>query len=57
MTKFGDLSSKFWKTNVEFEISSFEIGHMGNFVKIKRLIHVDPKMPNWGFGLEIFKNK
>ena len=33
MTKIGHLGPKFWKTNVRFEISTFEIGYMIDFVK------------------------
>ena len=33
MSKFLDFGSKFSKTNDSFEISTFEIGYMGNFVK------------------------
>ena len=33
MLKFGHLSSTFWKTNVRFEISTFEIGYMLYLVK------------------------
>ena len=43
MPKIGHLGSKFWKTNVRFEISTFEIRCKGNFVKIRKLIFFDPK--------------
>ena len=46
MPKFGRLGSNFWKTNVRFEISTFEIGYKGNFVKIRKLILFGPKCPN-----------
>ena len=45
MLKFGDLSSKFSKTNVRFEISTFEIEYRQNFVKIRKLILFDLKCP------------
>ena len=52
MLKFGDLDSKFSKTNNEFEISTFEIGYMQNFVKIEKL----PKMPKFeGLGSKFSK--
>ena len=44
MPKFGDLDSKFSKTNVRFEISTFEIGYIRKFVKIRELIIFWPKM-------------
>ena len=43
MSKFGYLGSKFLKTNDKFEISTFEIGYMKNFVKIRTLVHFGPK--------------
>ena len=45
MPKIEYLSSAFSKTNLRFEISTFEIGYMRNFVKIKN------------FEFEIFENK
>ena len=45
MPKIEYLSSTFSKTNVRFEISTFEIGYMRNFVKIKN------------FEFEIFEKK
>ena len=45
MLKFRHLGSK---TNVKFEISTFEIGYMRNFVKIRKLIFFGPKCPNLG---------
>ena len=33
MPKTGHLGSTFWKTNVRFEISTFEIVYMRNFCK------------------------
>ena len=45
MSKFGYLASKFLKTNDKFEISTFEIGYMKNFVKIRTLVLFGPKCP------------
>ena len=36
---------KFSKTKVKFEISTFEIGYMQNFVKIRKLICPKVNMP------------
>ena len=44
--KFGDLGSKFLKTNVRFEITTFEIKFIPNFVKIRKLILFGPKYSN-----------
>ena len=46
MYKNGDLGSKCSKTNIRFKISTFQIGHRKNFVKIKKLILFDPNSPN-----------
>ena len=46
MPSFGDLTSKCSKTNLRFEISTFEIGYMQNYVKIKKLITFGPKSLN-----------
>ena len=37
MFKLGDLALKFLKTNVRFEISTFEIGYSQNLIKIRKL--------------------
>ena len=57
MPKFGHLGSKYLKTNVKFEISSFEIGYLRNFVKIRRSIHVSPKCPNLGILAQNFQKQ
>ena len=57
MPKFGHFGSKFSKNKVKFEISTFEIGYMRNFVKIRTLILFAQNTQIWGLGLEIFKNK
>ena len=48
MPKFGNLGSKFSKTSVRFEISTFEIGYMQNFVMVRELILFGPKFSNFG---------
>ena len=40
--------SKFLKTNVRFEVSTFEAVYIRNFVKIRKLIFFGPKYPNFG---------
>ena len=58
MSIFGDLGSKFSKTNVRSDISTFEMGYIRNFAnKIRELILFDLKCPNWAFGLEIFEKQ
>ena len=57
MTNFGHLGSKFLKTNVRFEVSTFEIGYVRNFVKIRELILFGPKHPNFGVWARSLKNK
>ena len=46
MPQFGHFGSKFSKTNVSFETSTFKIGCRQNFVKIRKLTRFGPK-----FGL------
>ena len=48
MLKIEHFGSTFLKINVRFEISTFEVGYKGNFVKIRELIFSDPKCPNLG---------
>ena len=49
MPIFGDLGSKFSKTNVRFEIGTIEIAFIRNFAnKIRKVIPFDPKCPNLG---------
>ena len=48
------MGSKSWKTNVRFEISIFETGYKGNFVKIRKPILFYPKCPNLGIGAQNF---
>ena len=54
MPKFGDLGLKFLKTNVWFEISTFETGCRPNFAKIKMLIPFGPKSLNLGVWAQHF---
>ena len=54
MLKFGDLGSKCSKTSVRFEISTFEIGHRENFVKIKKLVPFGPKYTDLGISAQKF---
>ena len=57
MPKIGYLGSKFWKTNVRFEIRTFEIGYKGNFVKIRKLTFFDSKCPYLGFRAQNFRKQ
>ena len=50
MPKFRNLGSKFLKTNVRFQITTFDIENMRSFIKIRKLILFGLKCPN----LEIF---
>ena len=55
MFKFGDLGSKCSKTKDKFEISSFKIGYMQNYVKIRKFILFGPKCPNLGIWAQNLK--
>ena len=55
MLIFGDLGSNFSKNNVRFEISTFEIGYMRNFAKIRKLILFGPKCENLGIWAQNFR--
>ena len=48
MLEYGDLSSKSLKRNIRFEVSTFEIRYIRNFVKIRKIIHFGAKYPNLG---------
>ena len=54
MPKFGDLSSKSFRANNIFEISTVEIEYMQNFVKIRKLILFGPKCPILGILTQNF---
>ena len=45
----------FSKSNVKFEITTFEIGYKQNFVKIRKLILFGPKCPNLGIWARNFR--
>ena len=51
---FGDLGSNFSKTNVRFEISTFEIAYKQNFIKINKVIVFGPKFLNFGIWARNF---
>ena len=55
MPKYRDLDSNFSKTSVKFEISTFEIVYMQNFIKIRKLILFGPKCPNLGIWAKTFR--
>ena len=52
MPQFGHFGSKFSKTNVSFEISTFKIGCRQNFVKIRKLTLFGPKFGLLGLKFE-----
>ena len=57
-TKFRNQKLENWhfsKTNVISEISTFEIGYMRNFTKIRKLILFDSKCPNLGIWVRNFR--
>ena len=57
MPKSGDLDSTFSKTNVRFEISTFEIGYIRNFVKTLDNYFLAQNIQIWAFELEAWKSK
>ena len=57
MPKFGDLSSKFSKTDDKFEISTFRIGYIQNFVNIRKSILFGLKCPNLSIWAGNLKNE
>ena len=52
MPQFGHFGSKFSKTNVSFETSTFKIGCRQNFVKIRKLTLFGPKFGLLGLKFE-----
>ena len=54
MPIFEDLGSNFSKTNVRFEISTFETAYKLNFAKIKKSILSGPKFSNLGIWARTF---
>ena len=57
MPKSGDLDSTFSKTNVRFEISTFEIVYIRNFVKTLDSYFLAQNIQIWAFELEVWKSK
>ena len=55
--KFVDLGLKVLKTNVWFEISSFETRYRQNFAKIKKLIPFGSKCLNLGVWDQNFQKR
>ena len=55
MYKTGDSGSKYSKTNVRFEIRTFQIGYRKNFVKIKKIILFDPNSLNFEMWTQNFR--
>ena len=55
MPMFGDLDSKFSRTNVRFGINIFEKGYMRNFAKIRKLILFGTECPNFGIWVQTFR--
>ena len=54
MLKFGTLGSTFVKTNVRTEVSTFKIGFIKSFAKIRKLTIFDPKSPKMGIWAQNF---
>ena len=52
-----DLGSKYLKTSVKIEISTFEIEYIQKFVKIRKLILFGPKCPNSNLWAPTFQNQ
>ena len=58
MRKFGYLGSKFLKTNVRFEISTFKIGYRQIFGKrLESWYFLAQNTQIWAFGLKVWKMK
>ena len=57
MSKTGHLGLIFWETNVRFEISTFEVGYEVNFIKIRKLIFFDTKVPNLSISVPHFEKQ
>ena len=55
MPKLGHLDSNFSKVNDKFEISTFKIGYMRNFVNIRKLKLAGPKCPAWSICAQNLK--
>ena len=57
MSKFRDLCSTFSKTKVKLGSSTFEIGYIQNFVKIRNLILFGQKCSNLGIWARNFRKQ
>ena len=57
MPKIGHMCSNFWKTSVGFEVITFQIGYMGNFLKIRKLILFDAECLKSGIWAQNFEKK
>ena len=51
------MCSNFWKTSVGFEVITFQIGYMGNFLKIRKLILFDAECLKSGIWAQNFEKK
>ena len=57
MLKFGDFVLKLLKTNVRFEISTFEIVYKQNLAKLTKLKLFGPKCTNLGIWFKVFEDQ
>ena len=57
MPKFGNLSSKFSKMKVRFEINTFKIEYRQNFLKVRKFILFRTKYPNLGILARNFRKQ
>ena len=53
MPKFGNLGSKYSKTNDKFEITTYKIRVNTKFQKTKKFILFGPNAQIWAFGLKL----
>ena len=52
-----DICGQFCKKNDRFEIITFQIGYMGNFLKIRKLILFDAECLKSGIWAQNFEKK
>ena len=57
MLKYGNLGSKFYKTNVTFEINTFKIRYTLGFLDIKKLIPFGPISRKLGIWAKKFEKR
>ena len=57
MPKFGNLGSKYSKTNDKFEISTYKIGWIQNFIKTRKFILFGPNAQIGHLGSNFEKQK